>query len=303
MKDVFSLFIEDLTILDCAIWHPARGAIGYSWTVGIEFIGATTGEGVVFDFSLAKKFAKKVIDETADHGFIVPKKYTHKMSDTHLIFAKDDFTYSAPEHAFYVLDTVSTESIATHLQEKILKKCQEEKDCGSLDSVVIYLKSEHDLNQKYFNYIHGLKQHYGNCQRLIHGHRSTLKVWINESRHSGYESHLIELFHDKQLAIHENATFNESGTECELKYTSKQGEFRATIDPRKVLIMPYETTIENISKFAATTLKNDFKELKNSVVTVAVYEGIGKGSKFTLDQTYQTAKLEQKLMEETCHTF
>ncbi len=296
MKNMFSLFIEDLTILDCAIWHPLRGAIGYSWIVGIEFIGATTDEGVVFDFSLAKKFAKKIIDSTADHGFICPTKHTQYIGAENWTFEhQNGFYYNAPTQAFMVLDIVNTESIVAALQSKILEKCLMEKDCGTLEEVRITLTEENDKDAVYFNYVHGLKQHYGNCQRLIHGHRSTIKVWINEERSPVHEKYLAALYHDKHLAIADNTS--SEGDIIVVEYEAKQGKFTGRFDANKVLILPYETTIENISKFSAETLKNDFPELRKSVVTVAAYEGIGKGSKYTLDQSYKIQKLEEVLTE------
>jgi 6-pyruvoyl-tetrahydropterin synthase len=296
MKDTFSLFIEDLTILDCAIWHPLRGAIGYSWNVGIEFIGKTTDEGVVFDFSLAKKFAKKIIDSTADHGFICPAKYTSGNNSQYSFDYSETFSYTAPKQAFMVLDIVNKESIISALQSKILDECLKEKDCGTLEEVRLSFTEENDSNSSYFNYIHGLKKHFSNCQRLLHGHRSTIKVWINEERSPIHEKYLASLYHDKHLAIQENIV-EHTNDKMVIEYDGNQGHFHGVFDPKKVLIMPYETTIENISKFSAETLKNDFPELRKSVVTVAAYEGIGKGSKYTLDQSYRTQKLEQVLTE------
>lgn len=296
MKNIFSLFIDDFTHLDGAIWHPLRGAIGISYQLGIEFTGKVQNDGTVFDFSAAKKCAKKIIDSTADHAFTVPKNLIEYVDGDYVKFSGQDVEYIAPKQAFYIIDTVSEMGLFQSLEQLIFEECKKRTDCAELQTVnLIYTIENSQDNSVYFNYTHGLKENTSNCQRLIHGHRSTIKVWINEERSPIHEKYLADMYHDKHLAIAENIQFEDNA--IIVKYTSGQGTFTGQFDANKVLIMPYETTIENISKFSAETLKNDFPELRKSVITVAAYEGIGKGSKYTLDQSYKIQKIEQILTE------
>src|SRR5690606_27264416 len=116
----------------------------------------------------------------------------------------------------------------------------------------------------FFHYTHGLKDHYGNCQRLFHGHRSTVKVFINGKRDYEKESMLC---HDIFLSsIHfctwENISNKEEVIAQEgevpvgrlkrtpfvhIKYTSSQGEFKANVPGKIIYITPQETTVENLS--------------------------------------------------------
>jgi 6-pyruvoyl-tetrahydropterin synthase len=69
-----SIFVRQATILDCAVMHPTRGPIGQSWWVDVEWQGELDSEGVVFDFGLAKKSAKKAIDDHFDHRLLVERQ-------------------------------------------------------------------------------------------------------------------------------------------------------------------------------------------------------------------------------------
>ncbi len=52
--------------------------------------------------------------------------------------------------------------------------------------------------------------------------------------------------------------------------------------PERFIKIPYEPTIENMSKYIANWLKDIHSELLVSTVTVKCYEGIDKGSMYVL---------------------
>ena len=67
-----TLFVENITVMDFSYLHPLRGLLGESWIVDIELTGDLDNEGVIFDFSYAKKAIKKVIDTEFDHKLVIP---------------------------------------------------------------------------------------------------------------------------------------------------------------------------------------------------------------------------------------
>lgn len=306
--ETFNLFVDDLTVLDCAILDPQRGPIGMSWKVGIEFIGGLTSEGVVFDFSYAKKAAKKVIDGTADHALIIPRSSITECTQEHnvevgngqgyqvpamMTIKCEQLVYSAPTQAFFILEQVTESSIIAELELLIFEACKENNQCASLKAVKLTFTNEQVVkpNSAYYCYTHGLKEHYGNCQRLIHGHQSTIEVFVNGVKSPELEKEVAAFYYDKHLAYWRNIDEEKSTKELTvIHYKSCQGEFTAKLDARTVILYPLETTVENISKYTAYWIKEQHPNLLKSSVTVKAFEGIGKGSIFVLSSKSGTVQ-------------
>ena len=290
--EVFSLFVKNLSILDCAILDPQRGPIGMSWRVGVEFKGGLNKEGVVFDFSYAKKCAKKVIDSTADHAFIVSNRdvvggYMFDDERDILTVKHGHFSYTAPKQAFFIIEQCTESMIFAELESEILQACKENPECAALQQVSLtYTDEQNEATVEaaedilFYQYTHGLKSHYGNCQRLIHGHKSKIEVLVNDAKVKAYESAVASHFNDKHLVIQDNLTYPEDSELAIIKYSSSQGDFYAEMDFRDVISFPYETTVENISKYIANWLKVTNPELRRCKVTVIAYEGIEKGCRY-----------------------
>lgn len=307
--EVFNLFVDDLTVLDCAILDPQRGPIGMSWAVGVEFIGGLTKEGVVFDFSYAKKCAKKVIDSTADHAFIIPSSVIASRKPQRTVNVDKDqgytapaeirvetetLTYEAPEQAFFIVSQVTESTIIAELERLIFDACKQNKECAALKAVKLTFTNEKVAkpNAAYYCYTHGLKDHYGNCQRLIHGHQSTIEVFVDGMKRPDLEQEVAYFYYDKHFAFKENIkNSNFTDRVFDIEYKSGQGNFLAKIPKEKIVLYPYETTVENISKFTAHWLKHQFCQLGQHTVVVKAYEGIGKGCTYVLPPQADPSKL------------
>ncbi|MBP5296617.1 MAG: 6-carboxytetrahydropterin synthase, partial [Bacteriovoracaceae bacterium] len=86
---MISMFYNDVMNIDCSVFDPQRGPRGVSYAVSLELKGELGPEGVIVDFSLAKKKAKEIIDREIDHRFIVfdnQGTLTPRTSGTGLIF-------------------------------------------------------------------------------------------------------------------------------------------------------------------------------------------------------------------------
>ena len=69
-----SLFYKNVTVLDYAYLDDHRGVVGDALKVHVEFIGKTDEEGVVYDFSYAKKKVKEIVQKAKDNPDEINKK-------------------------------------------------------------------------------------------------------------------------------------------------------------------------------------------------------------------------------------
>lgn len=276
-NDIFNLFIKDFTVIDCAIYDYQKGPVGMSWSVDIEFIGKTDNEGVVFDFSHAKKTAKKIIDDLVDHKFVC----THSDvidHDKNLLFTNNNgLEYLAPKQAFCLLYQTTENSIKQYLEQNILDSVSE-----NILEVRLTFNDEETLNPDnyYYHYTHGLKYHYGNCQRLLHGHKSTVEIKVNGKRNKEYEKYISDYFYNSHVCYKPNLICYDNLMSKLINYNSSQGEFKLIIPNKNLIIMEEETTVENISKEIYNILLKHNETLKNKTVEIHAFEGIGKGSIF-----------------------
>lgn len=300
-----SLFYENVTVLDYAYLDDHHGPVGNSLIVNVELIGQTGDDGVLYDFSNAKSKVKEIIDRDCDHRLVVPRgisktKDGKVYTDYEFGYSRSSLEYTCPEDGICEIpySHVSYANLSSYLEEIVLKEMPK-----NVISVKVGLtQEESDDNACYFHYTHGLKDHYGNCQRLFHGHRSTLKVFVNGEREEEIEDSICRdtLSGNIHFAYWENVSnknelLNSMGLKYDdilpegrlenipnvvLSYNSSQGSFLATINPSSVYFLNQETTVENLSIHFAELIKSSLDD--RDKVSVYAFEGIGKGAIATL---------------------
>lgn len=297
MNDI-TLFYQHVTVLDYAYFDKQRGAVGNSLVVDVEFVGTLDHEGVIYDFSHAKKKVKEIIDLECDHRFLVPKNLVEKTDDSFSVSQKykngKKIIYKAPEQAFCLIECneINEGVISRYLEKIILKKMPRE-----VLKINIFLKKEKQAlkGDLFFHYTHGLKDHYGNCQRLLHGHRSTLEVLVDNSRDRVIEKDLVENFFQKSVHfIYWKNIKNKSeitsflndqlpegkfnfDQEVTISYHSGQGAFELSLPLSDVYILQSETTVELLSLHFLKIVKD--RVGSGIPAMVLMCEGIGKGAK------------------------
>ena len=297
-----TLFYKNATVLDYAYLDDHLGVVGNSLKVNVEFIGQTDDEGVVYDFSYAKKKVKEVIDRDCDHRLVVPKHLVQSLDNDltklEYIYGHGDekMTYECPSEGLCAIPFahVSNENLTAYLEEQVLKEMPD-----TVTAIRLELEEETlPENKARFHYTHGLKEHYGNCQRLFHGHQNTVDVYINNKRDESWEQKISrELFKGNvHFALWENiinkddvikasgqklpeGRFNEL-PQIEIEYEASQGKFKGSLPGRAVYIVQEESTVENLSIHFAKLVKASVSE--GDIVRVHAYEGIAKGSITTL---------------------
>ncbi len=291
-----NLFYEHVTVLDYASLDKHMGVVGDSLVVNVEFLGTVDLEGVIYDFSLAKKKVKEIIDEKTDHRLVVPKglvKIDGKNAFFEYQYGKNKVVkYWSPAQAICEVESeiVDQQSIKSFLEKEILNQMP-----NNIIKVNLEFISENSPdNSCYFNYTHGLKQHYGNCQRLLHGHRSTVKVYFDDKRDFEIENFLVKKifnlnvhFASWENIINKNEIIKASSNSLpegkitgvdfiRLEYESKQGFFKVELPALDVYILQTETTVELLSQHFVKIIRG--LPDKKGQISVKAFEGIGKGA-------------------------
>jgi 6-pyruvoyl-tetrahydropterin synthase len=292
-----TLFYKNVTVLDYAFLNDDLGVVGDSLHVDVEFIGTTDEEGILFDFSHAKKKVKEIIDRDCDHRLVIPSNlatYNSSRASFEYSYGLNDkkLSYDTPREGICELpfSVVNLANLRAYLEQIVQREMPE-----NVTGVNLELRSESfSKDDSVFQYTHGLKDHYGNCQRLFHGHKNTVHIDVNGERRTDLEHFLAkDLFKSHiHFCFWENVQNKEAiekitGSkpvgifkDCpavEISYEANQGHFFGTVAGDEVYFLQEESTVENLSIHFARLIKSKLSEGDN--VTVRAYEGIAKGAK------------------------
>lgn len=274
-----SLFVDHLTVVDCALLHPQRGLVGTSWIADVRLEGELDAQGMLFDFGPAKRRIKEIIDQHADHKLIVAQSDARITWQQHaeqvaLSYTDDTgatLTLQSPAQAFCILP--GSVANAGHLSQLLQQKTQGEMP-ANVKRVHITLRDE-VINGATYSYCHGLRQHGGNCQRMAHGHRSRIKIFANGQRSHAHEQRWAELWQDIYLGTRADLANNPKDTRYRFAYTADQGQFQLELDANRCALLDAESTVENIAAHIAAQLKSQEPNLQ---FIVHAYEGVNKGA-------------------------
>ncbi|OAJ33490.1 6-carboxytetrahydropterin synthase [Piscirickettsia salmonis] len=284
------LFVDDLTVIDFSYLHDERGILGESWIVDIELYGDLNPENMVFDFSHVKKQLKHVIDSTVDHKFVIARYQPDLVIDSlnHQCQVRyqgaQTFEYNAPEQAVTILESeeVTFASVKAYLLP-ILEAAVPE----NVYKVKVNLRAE-VIKDEFYHYTHGLKHHFGDCQRMVHGHRSTIEIYENGQRNLLEEKKWAARWCDiylgsqedlcEKISIENSAMLSLNGKNDDFyrfSYRSEQGLFELKILKANCEILNSDTTVECIAEFIAQKLK---AQRPLSEFKVKAFEGVAKGA-------------------------
>lgn len=284
------LFVKDLTVIDSSVLDYNRGIIGQSWLVDIILHGDLNEQNMVLDFGIVKKLIKSTVDELVDHKLIVPAlaPFCDIMSDGSFTYVdgwregEHSVHLACPDQAFALIPAteITLASLEAYLTEQLMIRLP-----NNIKKLDVKLRAENIAGADYC-YSHGLRKHLGNCQRIAHGHRSTIEILRDGQRDAELESRWAKRWQDiylaeqcdqvsaAEMALSKAAMQALTPAHHCFKYQAPQGEFQIAIHSAVVEILPYETTVENIAQYIADTLAKD----EQTPLTVYAYEGVGKGA-------------------------
>ncbi|WP_194755681.1 6-carboxytetrahydropterin synthase [Aliidiomarina indica] len=292
------LFVNDLTVIDFSYLCPERGIVGESWIVDILLDGSLNDQSMVLDFGRVKKQVKAIIDQSVDHKLLIPTEHpytqvTPHANETHywVDFMRPERSVHlyCPSDAYAFIDAVQIDMTETirYLQAAIKRELP-----TNVQGITLTLRSE-DISGFYYHYTHGLKKHDGNCQRIAHGHRSAIQVFIDGMRSPAWEQRWSRRWEDIYVGTREDLTSQEKLTLSPLaakaigpqhvcySYVAEQGVFELLLPAEENEVMEKDTTVECIAEYIAQEIKdslNDSEYGSAPQVRVIAFEGVGKGA-------------------------
>ncbi|ETI62123.1 6-carboxytetrahydropterin synthase [Marinomonas profundimaris] len=282
------LFVKNLTHVDLSYFDAQRGLLGESWQTDIVLAGKLNDESMICDFSIVKKQIKKWLDEHIDHMLAIPAEYAGTtltpLANDRVSFQFDHsketpndhrrFQCDAPTQAICVLpmNDITPDAAAKWVESQILDLLPAE-----LEAVSVRFFPE-KIDGAEYQYSHGLKKHAGNCQRIAHGHRSTVEIYADGVRNDVMEQDWATRWNDIYLGTQDDLDkiIEENGRQYHgFRYTSQQGLFELVIDSNQVYMLDCDTTVESLSAHIADVLA---EENPGVHIEAHGFEGIGKGA-------------------------
>ena len=248
---------------------------------------------MVLDFAIVKKQIKAIIDDAVDHKLLLPMQACeltlaespHHENHQTLDYLSDRASYflQSPQCAFAQIDCIeiTLESVTKHLNAIILAELPD-----NVQGLTLVLRPE-NIASDYYHYTHGLKLHDGNCQRIAHGHRSKIQIFVDEQKDTTLEHQWCQRWQDIYIAsecdrtnrdnieLSSQAMANLTPDHQYFSYTAPQGRFDIAVESKVLDVVDCDSTVELLADFIARQLK---KELPSKTVKVIAYEGVAKGA-------------------------
>lgn len=277
-----ALFVNHLTVMDFSFAHAERGILGESWIVDVELHGDLDDQGMVFDFGHVKKQLKKAIDDLYDHRLLIPSGLPGLDAckvDSQLELHWQDrqgrrYQHISPENAVVMLpvEEITPEAVTPFIEKQVFRILP-----ANVKKLTLRVHSE-VIPGAFYHYSHGLKKHDGNCQRIAHGHRSPLEVYLDQNRAPELEAQWAETFRDIYIGTREDILENFTDADVDylrFAYEADQGQFELCLPAECCYLIDSDSTVEHIASHLADEIKRSHPD---KTVLVRAYEGVWKGA-------------------------
>lgn len=278
------LFVDNLTNVDFSYLDDQRGLVGETWLASILLDGGLDETSMIWDFGQVKKVLRHWLDDELDHRLLVPinsPRLSYEINNDRITlswtFAKDSIlTMDAPIEAVALIEADKINDVTA--SQWSIKQLSGEFP-GNLEHIQLTFEPE-EISGAYYHYSHGLKKHDGNCQRIAHGHRSSIQIWRDGARDNDLEMNWAERWADIYIASEEDlVNINEENQLMHFAYDAPQGHFELTLPKSACYIMKSDTTVECIAAHIAQVLHT---ENPDNSITVKAFEGLHKGAIFEI---------------------
>lgn len=272
-----ALFVEHLSVIDCAYLDATRGLVGESWIVDIELHGDLDAQSMVLDFGEVKKRLKRAIDGSVDHSLLVPRLASQLTLDVgsdgialRFSAAPGLIEHRSPACALSLIDSraITPDAVVTWLAPRLRAVLPD-----SVTHLVLQLRQE-AIDGAHYHYVHGLKKHAGLCQRIAHGHRSRIDIRVDGQRDVELEQQIATEWRDIYLGSREDVV-SRGNARIGFSYVSAEGRYELTLPASRVDLLEGDTTVEQIAAHLAQRLA---PSRPGASVSVRAYEGVMKGA-------------------------
>lgn len=290
---ISTLFLQNVTAIDFAIITDYGDIEGGSYNASFEVSGKVEEfEQVVIDFGTVKKAIKKIVDDNNngfDHklwfvdDFSKISRVEYLLDEGNMIIELPWQRLELPRNAVKIIPVKNGHY---SLYEDIIAQQVQEKLQEDYPNAQISVKCELDCypliptnctSWKFFRYTHGLKNSSSwGCQNIAHGHLSFIGVHHPFGR---------DVFLDKIINDIDGVNFIWGDNVLDSDkffttstYSSDRGTFLHCFKKDKVkhIILPTETTIENIIEFVKLNYGKELK--KRGADRLFLSEGLIKGA-------------------------
>ncbi len=271
------LFVEQLTVIDCAYLDAQRGLVGQSWIVDLELEGALDQQSMVLDFGEVKKSLKRGIDHSVDHSLLVPLQaaglnLARTGEELELTFETTHgrFEHHSPATAVSLIDgdRIDATSVTAYLLPRLQPLVP-----ANVSALRLHLREE-VIDGASYRYVHGLKKHQGACQRIAHGHRSRIELRVDGVRNRALEATFAHAWQDIYLGTRADIVERGNGR-LRFRYTAQEGRYELALPEDRCDLLHSDTTVECI---AAELLERLSAQLPERRLEVRAYEGVMKGA-------------------------
>lgn len=271
------LFVEQLTVIDCAYLDARRGLVGESWIVDLELEGALDAQSMVLDFAAVKRRLKQAIDDSADHTLLLPRRaeglsFDENPHEVSLLFRSEigAIEHRSPPTAVSMIDAkaITIDAVQAYLLPRL-----EAVTPSSVERIGLRLRNE-IIDGDYYHYAHGLKKHAGDCQRIAHGHRSRLQIHVDGHRDFRLEQLCAARWTDIYLGSREDLLSRANGR-LRFGYNAREGRFDLALPELCCDLLDSDTTVECIAEHLVRAC---VPRRQSAHIEVRAYEGVMKGA-------------------------
>ena len=275
------LFVDNLTNVDFSYLDADRGVVGETWLASIVLEGALDEQGMVCDFGIVKKTIRQWLDTYVDHCLVVAAQSSaaniirdQQSIDITWEYQQKHLQCLSPNEAICLIDAtqITPESVASWCIKQLRELLPD-----TIDRIALTFTPEVIKHHSY-HYTHGLKKHLGNCQRIAHGHRSTIEIYRDDKRDTSLEAAWCKQWQDIYIGTRSDFidTIQKEGVDYDhFAYDAEQGHFEITLPAADCYMIDTDSTVELIASHIANTLK---QQHPNHQFKVKAFEGIGKGA-------------------------
>lgn len=273
------LFVNQLTNIDFSFLDADRGMVGETWLASVMLDGTLDDQGMVCDFGVVKKLLRHWLDDQIDHRLVIPARspalVIHEQTDNRIDlswhYSGGTIRMHAPRQAVTLADceVIDADNMSIWCQQQVQPLFD-----TRLKPLELTFDAE-EIRDPYYHYSHGLKKHAGNCQRIAHGHRSRIQIWLDGQRNSALEQIWADRWRDIYIGSTEDLLNSSSDQQLEFGYSSNQGDFFLSIPRSHCYLIDTDSTVELIAGHLATEIQKVYPDF---AIRVRAFEGLNKGA-------------------------